>query len=158
MSYHNGSIWPHDNAIIAGGLARYGLTRQALVLLDGMFDASIAMGLHRLPELFCGFPRPSESPTLYPVASSPQAWASGAVCMLLQAVLGLEVHAAHRTVRLTKGQLPSYLDEVRINGLAVGPEKVDLRLRRNARHEHQRHGTHGRRRDRRHQVTRSCYN
>jgi glycogen debranching enzyme len=134
MSYHNGSVWPHDNALIASGFSRYGLSQHALRLLDGLFEASVAMDLHRLPELFCGFTRrPGESPTLYPVACSPQAWASGAVFLLLQAVLGLEVHATHRTVRFTRGRLPQYLDEVRLHRLAVGPLKVDLRLRR---HEH----------------------
>jgi glycogen debranching enzyme len=134
MSYHNGSVWPHDNAIVASGFARYGLSQHALRLLDGMFEASVAMDLHRLPELFCGFPRrPGENPTLYPVACSPQAWASGAAFLLLQSVLGLEVHATHRTVRFTRGRLPEYLDEVRLHRLAVGPLEVDLRLRR---HEH----------------------
>src|SRR5688500_4215358 len=79
MSYHNGSIWPHDNAVIAAGLARYGFTDAAARILNAMFDLSEAVDLHRLPELICGFDRRSdEHPTLYPVACAPQAWAAGA--------------------------------------------------------------------------------
>jgi len=85
MSYHNGSIWPHDNALIAAGFARYGLKREAAKLFSGLFDASVFFDLHRLPELFCGFRRRAgESPTLYPVSCAPQAWASAAVFLLLQ--------------------------------------------------------------------------
>jgi len=80
MSYHNGSVWPHDNAIIAYGMARYGFKEEALKVMQGLFDASIFLYLHRLPELFCGFERrKGEGPTLYPVACDPQAWAAGAV-------------------------------------------------------------------------------
>src|SRR5262249_43161444 len=79
MSYHNGSVWPHDNAIIASGLARYGLKIAAGRILAGLFDASLFVDLRRLPELFCGFDRrPGEGPTLYPVACAPQAWSAGA--------------------------------------------------------------------------------
>jgi glycogen debranching enzyme len=131
MSYHNGSIWPHDNALIASGFARYDLSEHALTVLDGLFDASVSMDVHRLPELFCGFGRRmGEHPTLYPVACSPQAWASASAFMLLQAVLGLEVNAPQRLVRFTRSRLPAYLDEVRIYGLRVGPVEVDLALRR----------------------------
>jgi glycogen debranching enzyme len=131
MSYHNGSIWPHDNALIASGFAKYDLGDHALTVLDGLFDASLAMDLHRLPELFCGFARRNgERPTLYPVACSPQAWAAGAAFLLLQAVLGLEVNAPQRMVRFTRSRLPDYLDEVRIRQLRVGPVEVDLVLRR----------------------------
>ncbi len=78
MSYHNGSIWPHDNSLIAAGFARYELQGSVAMVLAGMMDASIFFDLHRLPELFCGFPRrPGEAATLYPVACAPQAWASG---------------------------------------------------------------------------------
>ena len=96
-SYHNGSIWPHDNALIALGLARYGHTQQALSLTVAAFDAAAHMHLRRLPELFCGFERKRDkSPTLYPVACAPQAWAACAPCLLLQACLGLEIDAARR--------------------------------------------------------------
>lgn len=129
MSYHNGSVWPHDNALIAAGLARYGLKDEALAVLTGLFDASLFFDLHRLPELFCGFPRrPGESPTLYPVSCSPQAWASGAVLLLLQACLGLDVRAADRRVVFANPRLPEFLDEVRIDGLRVGDASLDLAL------------------------------
>src|SRR5205823_2033432 len=89
MSYHNGSIWPHDNAPIAAGLARYGLKDEALRVMNAMFDASLFFDMHRLPELFCGFERRAgEGPTLYPVACAPQAWAAAAIFLLLQACLG----------------------------------------------------------------------
>ena len=88
MSYHNGSIWPHDNALVAAGLARYGFDDGAARILDAMFDLSGAVDLHRLPELFCGFHRrDGDGPTLYPVACAPQAWAAGAVYLLLRRVL-----------------------------------------------------------------------
>jgi len=131
MSYHNGSIWPHDNAMIAAGFARYGLHDEALAVLSGLFESTLHMDLHRLPELFCGFPRGrDEAPVAYPVACNPQAWASGSVFLLLQAVLGLEVLAAQRTVKLTRPRLPEFLREVRITNLRVGPHTLDLLLER----------------------------
>jgi glycogen debranching enzyme len=131
MSYHNGSIWPHDNAMIAGGFARYDLGEHALTVLDGLFDASVSVDVHRLPELFCGFARrDGEHPTLYPVACSPQAWASGSAFLMLQAVLGLEINAPQRLVRFTRSRLPAYLEEVRIRNLRIGPVEVDLALDR----------------------------
>ncbi len=131
MSYHNGSVWPHDNAIIAAGLARYGFKHGALKIFQALFEASAYFELRRVPELFCGFVRrPGEGPTLYPVACSPQAWASGAVLMLLQACLGLEIDARARTIRLTRPVLPPFLDELRLERLKVGPEEVDLIIHR----------------------------
>ncbi|HEY6205940.1 MAG TPA: amylo-alpha-1,6-glucosidase [Chthoniobacterales bacterium] len=131
MSYHNGSIWPHDNALIAAGCARYGLKRQAAKILTGLFDASLFFDLHRLPELFCGFPRrPGESPTLYPVACSPQTWASCAVFPLLQACLGLVIRDRSEEVVFTGPYLPEFLPEVRIRRLRVGHGSVDLVLTR----------------------------
>jgi len=92
MSYHNGSVWPHDNALIAMGLGRYGHTEAAMRILLGLFDTAREMPMHRLPELFCGFPRrEDEGPTHYPVACSPQAWASGAVFGLLEAITGMVI-------------------------------------------------------------------
>jgi len=131
MSYHNGSVWPHDNALFGAGLARYGLKAEALRVLTGLFDASLAMDLHRMPELFCGFPRrPGEGPTLYPVACSPQAWAAGAVFQLLQATLGLHIDAAAGRVSFDHPLLPEFLKEVRIRGLRVGDGSLDVRLER----------------------------
>ena len=131
MSYHNGSVWPHDNAIIASGLARYGFKEQAIRILSGLFNASLFFDLHRLPELFCGFRRrPGESPTLYPVSCAPQAWASGAVLMLLQACLGLQVRAAGKTLVFANPILPAWLDAVRIKDLRVGEGRVEVQLTR----------------------------
>jgi glycogen debranching enzyme len=131
MSYHNGSIWPHDNALIALGLSRFGYLDEALLIADGLCQASISMDLHRLPELFCGFvKRRGENPTLYPVACSPQAWAAGAVFMLLQACLGLDVCATSRSIRFTRARLPAFLDEVRLTDLRLGDAAVDLILER----------------------------
>jgi glycogen debranching enzyme len=133
MSYHNGSVWPHDNALVAAGFARYELKESAAMVLAGLMDASIFFDLHRLPELFCGFPRrPGESPTLYPVACAPQAWASGAVFMLLQSSLGLNVFAPERRIVFTKPFLPPFLPQVSIRCLKVGDVSVDLLLARHA--------------------------
>jgi glycogen debranching enzyme len=131
MSYHDGSVWPHDNALIAWGLARYGRKAAALKILSGMFGASMTMDLHRLPELFCGFPRrPGEGPTHYPVACSPQAWAAAAVYLLIQACLGLKVSARRRRVRLSHPRLPASVRELSIRNLRVGDGAVNLLVRR----------------------------
>jgi glycogen debranching enzyme len=131
MSYHNGSIWPHDNSLIAAGFARYDLKESAAMVLAGLMDASIFFDLHRLPELFCGFPRrPGESPTLYPVACAPQAWASGAVFLLLQSCLGLDVLAPEQKVVFSKPFLPQFLPQVSIRDLKVRGASVDLLLTR----------------------------
>ena len=131
MSYHNGSIWPHDNAIIAAGLAAYGHKDAAAQVLGALFEATLSMRLKRLPELFCGFARdPGQEPTRYPVACSPQAWAAGAVFMLLTAVLGLEVDAVDRRVVFRNALLPRFLDRVEIRGLHVGEARLDIRLQR----------------------------
>lgn len=134
MSYHNGSVWPHDNALIAAGLARYGFKKQAIRILTGLFDASITLDLHRLPELFCGFPRlPGQGPTLYPVACAPQAWASAAVFCLLQACLGLSFSPERPQVCFTHPRLPEFLQWVEIRNLRVGAGSVDLFLHRHPR-------------------------
>jgi glycogen debranching enzyme len=134
MSYHNGSIWPHDNAIIALGFARYGLTEHTLTLLSGMFDAAAYMHLRRLPELFCGFRRaPGKGPTFYPVACSPQAWASAAPFAMLQACLGLTFDPALEQVRFRQPRLPDFLDVVVIRKLRVGDSCFDIMLRRHGR-------------------------
>jgi glycogen debranching enzyme len=131
MSYHNGSIWPHDNSLIGSGFARYDLKGSAAMVLAGLMDASIFFDLHRLPELFCGFPRrPGESPTLYPVACAPQAWASGAVFLLLEACLGLDVFAPERRLVFSKPFLPQFLPQISIRDLKIGDASVDLLLTR----------------------------
>jgi len=131
MSYHNGSIWPHDNALIALGLARYGLKHAVEQVFKGLFDAASYMDLRRLPELFCGFRREkSRGPTLYPVACAPQAWASATPFTLLEAALGLEFDFARSEIRLRNPRLPAFLDEVILRDLHLGPSSVDLRIRR----------------------------
>jgi glycogen debranching enzyme len=131
MSYHNGSIWPHDNAIAALGMARYGHADAAARVMHGLFDASRHFDLARMPELFCGFSRrASEGPTRYPVACAPQAWAAGSVFMLLQACLGLDVEAATSTLRIANARLPLFLDHLQLENVAVGDARVDLRLQR----------------------------
>ncbi len=131
MSYHNGSVWPHDNALIALGLARYGLKRAAASIFEGLFEAAARMDMMRFPELFCGFPRRrGTAPTLYPVACAPQAWASVVPFALLQACLGLELSHARREIRFHNPQLPRFLEEVHINDLELAEARVNLRLRR----------------------------
>jgi glycogen debranching enzyme len=131
MSYHNGSVWPHDNALIALGLARYGLKAEAERIFRGLFDAAAYMDLRRLPELFCGFQRRrGRGPTLYPVACSPQAWASGTPFALLQACLGLEFDNDANEIRLRNPRLPAFLDDVFIRNLRLDNASVDLALRR----------------------------
>jgi glycogen debranching enzyme len=129
MSYHDGSVWPHDNAIIAAGFARYGMRDLSLRVLEGLLDASVAVDLHRLPELFCGFPRrPGEGPTLYPVACAPQAWAAGSVFMLIEAALGLTIEARRREISFQHPVLPDSIGELRITDLRLGSGSVDLLL------------------------------
>jgi glycogen debranching enzyme len=131
ISYHNGSIWPHDNALIALGLARYGAKQAAVSVLTGLFDASLFMELHRMPELFCGFARrPGQGPTAYPVACAPQSWAAASVFMLLQSCLGLTINASRREVQFFHPVLPPFLEHVRIRNLRLGVASVDLLVMR----------------------------
>jgi glycogen debranching enzyme len=131
MSYHDGSIWPHDNALIALGLARYGLKHSVEQVFGALFDAATYMDLRRLPELFCGFRREKgRGPTLYPVACAPQAWASATPFTLLEAALGLEFDAQRGEIRLRNPRLPTFLNEVILRELRLGPSSVDLRVRR----------------------------
>ena len=131
MSYHNGSIWPHDNALIASGMARYGRTEAAMELLAATFDASLHFDAHRLPELWCGFVRrPGAGPTLYPVACSPQAWAAAAPFGMLQACLGLDIHPEQSEIVLQRPRLPPFIDWIRITRLGAPGPSVDLLLQR----------------------------
>ncbi|MBI2186102.1 MAG: amylo-alpha-1,6-glucosidase [Acidobacteria bacterium] len=133
MSYHNGSIWPHDNALIAAGFARYGLTGAAARVLTAMFDLSETVDLHRLPELMCGFHRRGrDGPTLYPVACAPQAWAAGAVYLLVSACLGLRIDASERRLSFSRAVLPDRLEWLRIDNLSIAGSDVDLLLTRHA--------------------------
>jgi glycogen debranching enzyme len=132
MSYHNGSVWPHDNALIGLGFSLYGFQEQACELLQALFEVSRDVELHRLPELFCGFhKRPGTSgPTLYPVACAPQAWAAGAVFLLLRACLGMTVRATERQICFDHPILPPDLDEVQIENLKLLDASVDLLIHR----------------------------
>ncbi|MBO0752618.1 MAG: amylo-alpha-1,6-glucosidase, partial [Bradyrhizobiaceae bacterium] len=131
MSYHNGSVWPHDNAMIAIGLARLGAKDAVNAIFHGLFDAATYMDLHRLPELFCGFQRPrNRGPTRYPVACAPQAWASAAPFCLLRAALGLETDPAAGELRLRRPSLPKFLNEVTVRDLRIGEGYVDFTVRR----------------------------
>jgi len=131
MSYHNGSVWPHDNALIAWGVLRSQEKELALRILSGLLDLSAAVNLHRLPELICGFARrPGKGPTLYPVACSPQAWAAGAVFMLLQACLGIEIDAREKRLYLHYSALPENVKQVHLSNLRVGDARLDLSFER----------------------------
>jgi glycogen debranching enzyme len=129
MSYHNGSVWPHDNAIVALGLARTGHTRAVLPIFTGLYDVSTTFNNHRLPELFCGIQREKgRGPVHYPVSCIPQAWASGALFMLLQAVTGLRADAPAGKLHVHDPQLPPFLRELTVAALQVGQSKVTLQF------------------------------
>ena len=132
MSYHNGSIWPHDNALVAMGLARYDMKEQTVAIATALYETSLFMDLHRLPELFCGFSRraPGEGPTLYPVACSPQAWASAAPFYLMKACLGLSFRPTEPRIRLLHPMLPAFLDRLRLVDVQVGEALVDVLFER----------------------------
>lgn len=131
MSYHNGSVWPHDNAFIAAGLKRYGHIKAANRVATALFDASIHADYMRLPELFCGFTRRTPNqPVDYPVACSPQAWAAGAPLLLLQAVLGISARAHENMVTVNKPHLPPWLNVVELRNLQAGNSRISLVFRR----------------------------
>ncbi|WP_158743716.1 amylo-alpha-1,6-glucosidase [Acidisphaera sp. L21] len=131
MSYHNGSVWPHDNALIALGFARYGLIAEAARLFGGLYSAGGTFEMRRLPELFCGFTRRlGQLPTPYPVACSPQAWAAATLPALVQACLGLSFQPGTGTVRLDRPMLPSFLDQITLRNLSLGTAMLSLTVRR----------------------------
>jgi glycogen debranching enzyme len=135
MSYHNGSVWPHDNALIAAGFARYGRQREAARVFEGLFAACAYVDLRRLPELFCGFPRQqTRGPTFYPVACMPQAWAAAAPLFLIQSCAGLSLDAKLRRISFRDPELPLFLDEVTLRGLKLDGATADVALRRSKRH------------------------
>jgi glycogen debranching enzyme len=130
MSYHNGSVWPHDNALIAMGMARYGFRDEAARIFGGLFDASAYIDLRRLPELFCGFPRQrSQGPTFYPVACSPQAWAAAAPLALLQASLRLSFEPSSNRLSFSRPMLPDFLDQIILRRLRVGRGWADVAIK-----------------------------
>jgi glycogen debranching enzyme len=131
MSYHNGSVWPHDNALIAMGFGRYGLRLPLASLLTGLFEAALSFELKRLPELFCGFPRRAgRGPTSYPVACIPQAWSSASAFGLLGALLGIAFDPAARRISFLQPVLPAWLDTLTLSNLRLDGASVDVRLER----------------------------
>lgn len=130
MSYHNGSIWPHDTALCAVGLARYGERDSVVRLMSGTFESAVHFNM-RLPELFCGFIRaPGEAPIAYPVACLPQAWSAGSTFMLMQACLGLEIDGWEGELHVTRPRLPIGIDTLTLRHLTVGDKSVDLTFQR----------------------------
>jgi glycogen debranching enzyme len=131
LSYHNGSVWPHDNSIVANGMARYASKKMAGQVLLALLDLSSEVELRRLPELFCGLKRrPNEGPTLYPVACSPQAWAAAAPFLILEGCLGITVQAERRRIVFNRPFLPEGIPQLSIRGLRCGKVAVDLLLER----------------------------
>ena len=131
MSYHNGSIWPHDNALIALGMARYGLMSHVSRLSENMFASASYFDRYRLPELFCGFDRaPGVAPVLYPVACAPQSWTAASVFLLIQASLGLRIDGLLKQISLTRPTLPNFLEDIEICNLPVGGDVIELSVRR----------------------------
>ncbi len=130
MSYHNGSVWPHDVALCVAGMARYGEREGPAKLIGDLFEASSYFSM-RMPELFCGFARDGDEPPIaYPVACMPQAWSAGSVFMMLQACLGLTIDATKKQVCLVRPTLPAGMDRLTIEGLDVAGARVDLRFQR----------------------------
>ena len=131
MSYHNGSVWPHDNALIAAGMKRYGFARATNRVVTALFDAAVSADTPRLPELFCGFTRRTPNrPVSYPIACSPQAWAAGAPFLMLQAMLGLSARAHVNLLTVNLPHLPSWLNTVEIRNLRVGESTIGMVFRR----------------------------
>src|SRR5215469_1016225 len=131
MSYHNGSVWPHDNAIAALGLARCGNRTGVIRILEGLLDAAVSFRGGSLPELFCGFHRePHLGPVPYPVACQPQAWSAASVFLILQAILGMRIRGFENSVTIETPVLPSWLDWIKVENLKVGQGTVSLNFRR----------------------------
>jgi len=130
MSYHNGSVWPHDTALAIFGMAQYGERAGPAKILADMFQVSKTFDM-RMPELLCGFVRKAnEPPVAYPQACMPQAWAAGSTFMMLQACLGLAIDALHREVRLVRPTLPAGVDQLSLTGLTVAGATVDIDFQR----------------------------
>jgi glycogen debranching enzyme len=131
MSYHNGSVWPHDNAIIACGFSKYNLMHEVAQIVSATFDTTAYMEGQRLPELFCGFEREKgKAPTSYPVACSPQAWSVGAIFLLIQAFLGMQINAAAKTITFCHPVLPDFLKDITITNLRLNDKILIIQIRR----------------------------
>jgi glycogen debranching enzyme len=127
IGYHTGSVWPHDNALIAHGLKRYGLDREAMRVIDQLSLAGMHFPYARYPELFCGFSSEEVPvPVQYPVACRPQAWASGAPLLMLRSYAGITADAPRGTLHLVRPRLPEWLDQVEVRGMRVGDARLDL--------------------------------
>ncbi|HEY3694945.1 amylo-alpha-1,6-glucosidase [Phenylobacterium sp.] len=134
MSYHNGSVWPHDTAVCTMGMARYGERDGVVRMTSELFETGNNFEM-RMPELFCGFPRHAgETPVAYPVACLPQAWAAGSVFMMLQACLGLRIDGLKGEIEIIDPRLPIGIDRLQVQGLRVGKKMIDLRFERDGRH------------------------
>ncbi|MGE5707565.1 MAG: amylo-alpha-1,6-glucosidase, partial [Bacteroidota bacterium] len=130
LSYHNGTVWPHDNSLIAKGFADHGFKEEAVTLMDSLFQTALHFDYYRLPELFCGFGRSVEfsAPVPYPVACSSQSWAAGSTFLLLQSALGLVPDAANSALHVITPMLPPWLEEVNLTNLQVGESTLDLQF------------------------------
>jgi glycogen debranching enzyme len=131
IGYHLGTVWPHDNALIAAGFRRYGRDEDACRLFQGLLDVAGHFTGHRLPELFCGFARDDVGlPVRYPVACHPQAWAAGSVPLFLDVLLGLAPDAFARRLRIVRPRLPASVPDVELSRMRVGDARVSLRFAR----------------------------
>jgi glycogen debranching enzyme len=130
MSYHNGSVWPHDTAVCAAGISHYGGRENVIQILSDIFEAASHFSM-RLPELYCGFTRvPGQAPTPYPVACLPQAWSSGTVFMLLQASLGIRIDGERKEVHVEQPQLPIGIEHLSVRDLPIKDAHIDLAFHR----------------------------
>jgi glycogen debranching enzyme len=136
LSYHNGTVWPHDNALLARGMSNYGLVREALRLFDGFYAALSYFGDDRVPELYCGIPLRAGPLVRYPVACSPQAWSAACPFLLLQSILGLHVDAPRARIAVRNPQLPKCMRTLDVENLRVGASVVSIRFRRVGAHCH----------------------
>ncbi len=131
MAYHNGSVWPHDNALIALGFADLSLKDEAERLFAGLFDAAFHIDQRRLPELFCGFSRERGlGPVRYPVACSPQAWAATTLPALVQSTLGIRFEPAACTVHFDRPRLPAFIDTMTLHNLSIGEARATVHFKR----------------------------
>jgi glycogen debranching enzyme len=127
LSYHRGSVWPHDNSIVAHGMALYEFREPANKLFSALFQAALNFRDYRLPELFCGIERREhDKPVQYPVSCSPQAWASGAIFLFLSSVLGIRPSAHRKELNIVNPTLPEFLDNLSIRNMRIGNSRVGL--------------------------------
>jgi glycogen debranching enzyme len=138
MSYHNGSVWPHDNSLISIGMKRYNFNKEAISVVSQVFSAAERFRYMRLPELFCGFPQDKRyysNPAEYPVSCSPQAWTSGAGLLFIQIILGLEVDAQNKTITLSP-YFPEFIHEVTLEQMRVGDKLLSFKVKRTPDHQY----------------------